>query len=78
MLGVIVWLACTGSPDSAKESSGCTDELVEEEAEWDLGWTPAAGCEGLCAETDAEGRAYLDCYLTTENLPICQYGTTCG
>ena len=77
MLGIIVMLACTGSAESGKESDACTEEIVEVQAEVAPGWTPAAGCQSLCAATDEDGRAYLDCYLTTENQPICQYGVIC-
>ena len=77
MLWFIGVLACTGAEESAKESEGCKENIVEEEAETMPGWTPAAGCDGLCAAADGEGRPYLDCYLTSENLPICQYGTGC-
>lgn len=77
MLGFIVMLACTGAEDSVKESEGCKEELFEVPAEGMPGWTPAAGCESLCAATDDAGHPYVDCYLTSDEMPICQYGTTC-
>ncbi len=73
--------ACSGEKESAGDSAGDSacdpDRYATTEPEGMPGWTPAAGCEVLCEEVDAEGRAYSGCFLTGDQLPICEYGEPC-
>jgi hypothetical protein len=50
---------------------------VELQAEPGDGWTPAAGCEGPCADLDSGGLTYLDCYLTADSAVWCRYEADC-
>ena len=77
--------ACSGGKDSGGTDSAadtaCDPARYAEVVPNGLpGWTPQAGCEILCEELpdpDDQGRAYSGCFLDTDQLPICQYGTPC-
>lgn len=78
MMVLWLWIACAQKEDTAKTDSACDpSRYAEVEAEPMPGWTPAAGCDVLCAATDSEGRSYSACYLTPEGAAICQYGEPC-
>jgi len=63
--------------DTAPLDSGCDDSPVELQAEPGDGWTPAAGCEGPCADLDSGGLTYLDCYITADSAVWCRYEADC-
>ena len=64
--------------DTAPVDSGCDESPVELQAEPGDGWTPAAGCEGPCADLDSGGLTYLDCYITADSAVWCRYEADCG